>query len=197
MKNFLAPYFRNVCRRQLSSLMMEQGFSEDSTYKHVAGVVFTRKDVAIKVTYYPEDFPNYTPMVSVGKINNKGRQQFVGLWAIIPEDDEARNYSDLVFSSEIECERSIRLIAQRVINRFVYPLCDDQERLEQTLAEQEKSIMNAYVEGELTRKKQEAFKAFKAQNYRAAVNAFESIPLDKLSKLELIQLKYAMNHMNL
>lgn len=173
--------------------MMEHGFLKDSTHEQVPDVVFARNDIVIIVTYYPEDFPNYTPMISIGKNDPARHLRLLGLWSIIPEDDKDRDYRNLVFSSEIECERSIKQISH-VISRFAFPLCDDQERLEQALVEQEGSITEAYIEDKLSQRKEEAYKAFKARDYSAAVNAFESIPLVKLSKLEQEQLEYARNH---
>ena len=174
--------------------MNQRGFAETSLFER-SEVVFLRDDTFIEITYYPEDFPRYTPMVNVGKVDASGTRRLVGLWSVIPDNDEDRNYSRLVFSSKEEFRSLLEKLSNGAIARFALPLCDDPERLERVLSEQEESRKLEYEDSLLELRKEEASEAFRSGNYREVIRALDRVPRDKLSSLELKRFKYARDHL--
>jgi hypothetical protein len=99
-----ASYFENVCREVFDTYLLNIGFSEITADKY-GSVYYMDETFFLRIGYLAETFPDYSPELITGiltvppNFEKPEIRESVGFWKIIPDTDEASNYSLWSFSN--------------------------------------------------------------------------------------------------
>jgi len=181
-----ADYFEPVAREVFEKYMQGYGFGTGEA-DEVGCLTYRRGNVFLRVHYYVEESPNYSPMVSIGLTGaaqpHAGFDR-IGLWYALPADSELRDYELWIYSNADELRRVLTRIRDEVIEVYARPLWDNEKQLagwlkkrfEEDKAEREQEI--------LSHNKQQAERAFRSQDYRKAATLYGLMKDSDLSPVE-------------
>jgi len=189
-----AEYFEPVSRAVFDDYLKGHGFRHGQA-DQTGALTYRRDRTFLQVTYYVEDSPNYSPMVSLGRIRNAWlRPVFdsIGLWYAIPSDDtEARAYELWRFSDAEQLEGGLIRLRREVIEVYARPLWENPEQLAGLVRTRRGEIKAERQSEILKSKKSEAERAFRAADYRLAATLYGQMDEPSLSALE--RKRYALS----
>ena len=129
-------YFAAVCRNVLSSHLEEAGF-EEKKETVIGGVVYTRFDLFLEISYDTIDFPTYTAKAAIGfgeeVYNQMGGFNGVPMWYILEEGHPYRTKIHWTFQSESELTKVLEEINIEFIDATLKPLLLNREGLERVI----------------------------------------------------------------
>jgi hypothetical protein len=136
-ERLICPYFAAACRRVLGAYFEENGFAEKGL-NEVEGLMFSRFDVFIEVSYELDTAPNYAISMVVGlgdkKYDEGGHPCCVPYWHLLPRDRPEHRGEMIRFSSESELERLLAHFRDQFLEPYAKPLWLDTDRLEKAIA---------------------------------------------------------------
>lgn len=106
------------CRETLTAWLVKNGFGEiakvgPARVESLAGAV------CLALSYYVEEPPPRSLMVSIGLVGPDGSRRMAGLWSLLPDDDPAIEYPTWSFRSQDELKRTVNRVRDEVLTRFV------------------------------------------------------------------------------
>jgi hypothetical protein len=193
-----ADYFEPVAREVFDHYLRQHGFGNGEA-DETGSLTYHRGEVTLQVYYWVEDFPDYSPMVSLG-VDLKSplvlASDAIGLWYAVPPNAEERNYETWHFSNAEEMRSVFTRIRDEVVEVYARPLWDDPDRLASLIdrrAEEYDAERSAEV---VKRNKQDAERAFRAQDYEKAAKLYASINETDLSLAERKRHEIAKRHLS-
>lgn len=191
-----ADYFEPVARDVFEHYLRQHGFGEGEA-DEIGSLTFHRGEVVLRVYYWVEDRPNYSPMVSMRlDLKSPLAPAFdeIGLWYAVPANAEEHNYETWHFSNAEELRSVLSRIRDQVVDVYARPLWEDPDRLasliDRRFAEYEAERSNRVV----NQNKQDAERAFRAQDYEKAAKLYGAINEADLSLAERKRHEIAKRH---
>lgn len=136
-ERLICPYFAPVCRRVLGCYLEGNGFVEKGV-NEVEGLVFTRFDVFIEVSYELDTAPNYIVSMVLGigdkKYDEGGHPCCVPYWHLLPGERPERRGELIGFATESELEALLRRFRDEFLEPYARPLWLDTDSLEKAIA---------------------------------------------------------------
>lgn len=176
------PYFKDVCCDILAAFMARHGFTIQNNDKF-DGVIFKKESLVVQISYWPEDFPDYIPVVNICYTDGKNFSG-VGLWKAIPESADV-NYSSWQFRNEDELRASIIKLRDKVLAVYSPQLWQDNFNLKRIISESEAYLLQEEENRILNELKERATVAFKAGDYKEAISLYSKLPQTSLSQIDL------------
>ena len=193
-----SEYFESVARDVFDDYLRQHGFGEGEA-DETGCLTYHRSEVFLRVYYWVEDSPNYSPMVSVGvdlKSPLVPAVEQMGLWYAVPKDAEERNYETWTFSEPDELKLVLSRIRDEVVDVYARPLWEDPDRLA-VLIDRGNEEYKAERSNEIAdRNKQDAERAFRAHDYEKAAQLYGLINEADLSLAERKRHEIAKRHIS-
>jgi hypothetical protein len=198
------PFFERVCRDLFDDYMRQAGFTETDS-DEIGQVAYFRRSTAlgapwifVSFEYWPEDAPDYSPMVTVGFADRPVMGPAltltsIGLWYAIPEEAAAREYWSWPIRTVGQATENLLKIRE-VVDTYARPLWEDPARLAAHVAklEEESALQEAEEARErIAAKKRRAGRAFWDRNYREVLRLYEEIKEADLSEIDRKRIKIA------
>ncbi len=191
-------YFKPACGRVIEPYLSLFGFSrlafERDGEESTIVVAYSRENVLLTFSYWPEHFPNYCVMVDIGFIEGDAvpERSRIGLWCAIPDD---KRWST-VFRTEDELAIVLTRIRDDVLPSYARPLWDDPQQLTQLITRcyNEQEARGSSREAE--RKRQQAEMAFKAGNFGEVVSIYAALSSVDLTATDRKRLEIARRKIN-
>jgi hypothetical protein len=189
-----ATYFEQVCHEVFDDFLHEEGFIIKGI-NEAGGVIYVKDSIFIEITYYPEDAPDYSPMVGIGifKENRKGQSIMngVSLWTAILEAKPMWNYNLCHFTNKDGLHKCLVRLRDELLLEYRELLWNNPNRLKK-LIEKEEQEMRLLEAKELDEElRQEAEDAFRSANYEKAISLYTKVDVSKLSPSDLKRLQIA------
>jgi hypothetical protein len=127
-----AEYFEQVARDVFDHYLRSSGFGNGEA-DEAGCLTWHRREVFLRVHYYVEDSPNYSPMVTIGLTRTSRLVPAfdrIGLWYAIPPDVEVRDYGTWTFSNADEFRQVLTRIRDEVVDVYARSLWENQKKLE-------------------------------------------------------------------
>lgn len=189
-------YFEPLCRKVFDQYFMQRGFINSKADK--TGCAYFMNDIFLRVHYYLEDSPKFSPMVTIGFVkkqpNSSVESESIGLWYAVPETIEARNYESWIFSNVEELEKSLIRLRDEVVDiyaKFLWEHPLELRRLVDKLKEEVRKRYNAEI---MEKKKKDAESAFRNKNYQEALKIYDEIDVSYLSPAELKRIELSRKY---
>ena len=193
-----SDYFEPVAREVFDHYLRQHGFGKGEA-DEIGSLTFHRREVVLRVYYWVEDAPKYSPMVSIGlDLKSPLASAFgdIGLWYAVPPNAEEHNYETWHFSNADELRSALTRIRDEVVDVYARPLWENPDRLavlidrrfEEYKAEQSSRVTD--------QNKQEAERAFRAHDYEKAAHLYGSINEADLSMAERKRHEIAKRHIS-
>lgn len=170
--------FSTTINAVLGPDLRAQGF--DAGVPTPTGMEWSNGDAAVRVSYYPEELPSATVLVSVAPESNDEGHRWVGLWEILPPGTPPREYTTWTFDDD----ESLRRVLERlrpIIAEQGPRLWTDQGRMATLIATQEADAERRRHEDETESELAVARKLFDQGRYAEARDHFALIGTDLLS----------------
>lgn len=170
-------YFDRICIEVLGEFLGEHDFEIEDESE--LGVTWYRDDCFLELLYYPEDAPNFSPMVSVGlskyRADGMRVRDGLGLWKVIPDEHPGRNYSTWCFSNEVELRSVIERIRDNLIEPFVLPLILNKSRLSGLLDIQRREVEEEHAKAVQSQLLSDARASYSSGEFEAALGLFSRL----------------------
>lgn len=193
-KGCIAPYFEPTCAGVFDDFLSRYSFSRVREEK-VLGVLYRRDDVFLEITYWPEDYPRYFPLVGIGffEISTEGRvcRRGVSLWSMVPETAPERHEELSKFSNEMELRAILERIRETVVIKYGRPVWEHPARLREFMISKQKKETAMRVEMEIAALRREAKAAFDGGKYKDVIILYSKIPESALSAIDRKRLTVA------
>lgn len=129
-------FFTQICRRVLGNYLQQQGFLEKKTTA-IGGIVYTRFDVFLEVSYDAATCPDYSPSIVIGigdqTYDKEGRLAGVPMWYALSEGHPQRTRRYWTFKTEEELERVFTEIKEQFFETSAKQLWLNSDVLEKTI----------------------------------------------------------------
>lgn len=192
-----ADYFAPVAREVFDHYLGRHGFGNGEA-DETGSLTYHRGEVVLQVYYWVEDFPDYAPMVSLG-LDLKSQlvaSEAIGLWYAVPPNTEAHNYETWHFANAEEMRNVFSRIRDEVVEVYARPLWEDPDQLA-ILIDRRAAEYDAERSAEMVqRNKQDAERAFRAQDYAKAAQLYGAINEGDLSLAERKRHEIAKRHLS-
>jgi hypothetical protein len=197
-------FFESVCRDVFDDYMRQAGFTETDSGE-LGTVAYFRRSTAVwapwifvSFEYWPEDAPDYSPMVNVGFADRPVKDpaltlMSIGLWYAIPEDADAHSYSSWPIRTVQEATESLVKIRD-VVDTYARPLWEDPARLAgyvEKLQEEADRMEAEEARGRVEAKKRQAGRAFWGKNYREVLKIYQELDEADLSEIDRKRIEIA------
>jgi hypothetical protein len=198
------PFFESVCRDVFDDYMRQAGFTETDS-DELGTVAYFRRSTAVwapwifvSFEYWPEDAPDYSPMVNVGFADSPVLSPAltltsIGLWCAIPKETDALRYSSWpIRTVEAATESLVKI--RDVVDMYARPLWQDPAQLAAHVAKLDEESAREEAEEareRLAAKKERAGRAFWARNYREVLNIYQQLDEAHLSEIDRKRIKIA------
>jgi len=193
-----ADYFEPVAREVFDHYLRQHGFGNGEA-DEAGCLTYNRGEVFLRVHYYVEDSPNYSPMVSIG-LTRTSRLipafDRIGLWYAIPPDAEETNYGTWTFSNADEFRQVLSRIRDEVVDVYARPLWENSDRLLTLLDRRYEEVKAERTAEIVSRNKQEAERAFRAHDYKKAAQLYGLMKDSDLSMSERKRREIAKKHVH-
>jgi hypothetical protein len=193
-----SDYFEPVARDVFEHYLRQHGFGEGEA-DEIGCLTFHRRDVVLRVYYWVEDRPNYSPMVSMRlDLKSPLAPAFdeIGLWYAVPPSAEEHNYETWYFSNADELRSSLSRIRDQVVDVYARPLWEDPDRLASLIDRRFAEYKAERSADVVNRNKQDAERAFRAQDYEKAAQLYGSMNEADLSNAERKRHEIAKRHIS-
>ena len=193
-----SDYFEPVAREVFDEYLRQHGFGKGEA-DEIGCLTYRRSEVFLRVYYWVEDNPNYSPMVSVGldlRSPLVPAVEQIGLWYAVPEDAEQRNYETWLFSNREQLKTVLSRIRDEVVDVYGRPLWEDPDRLAVLIDRRNEEYKAERSNAIAARNKQDAERAFRAQDYAKAAQLYGAINEADLSLAERKRHEIAKRHIS-
>lgn len=193
-----SDYFEPVARDVFDHYMRANGFG-DGEADETGCLTYHRREVFLRVYYYVEDRPKYSPMVSMGlDLKSPLAPAFdqIGLWYAVPPNAVERNYETWTYSNADELKSVLSRIRDEVVEVYARPLWEDPDRLAILIDRRHQEYKAERSGAVVNKNKQEAERAFRAQDYEKAAKLYGSINEADLSMAERKRHEIAKKHLS-
>jgi hypothetical protein len=193
-----SDYFEPVARDVFDQYLRQHGFGKGEA-DETGCLTYHRSEVVLRVYYWVEDSPNYSPMVSVGldlKSPLAPAVEQIGVWYAVPANVEERNYETWTFSNADELKAVLGRIRVEVVDVYARPLWEDPDRLAVLIDRRNEEYKAERSSAIADRNKQDAERAFRAQDYEKAAKLYGSINHADLSLAERKRHEIAKRHIS-
>ena len=191
-----ADYFEPIAREVFDDYLRRHGFGNGEA-NEVGCLTWHRGEVFLRVHYYVEDAPNYSPMVTIGLTRTSSlipAFDRIGLWYAIPPGAEVRDYGAWTFSNADQFRQVLSRIRDEVVEVYARPLWEDPDRL-LTLIDNRYAEVKAERTTEIVNQnKQEAERAFRAHDYEKAARLYGLMKDSDLTMAERKRHEIARKH---
>jgi hypothetical protein len=202
--DFSIPFFEPVCRAVFDDYMRQAGFTETDS-DEIGTVAYFRTSSAVGVPwifvsfeYWPEDAPDYSPMINIGFAERPGLDPAltltsIGLWYAIPAEAPARSYPSWPLRTVGQATESLVKIRE-VVDTYARPLWEDTAQLAAFAAKLEEESARKEADEARERvaaKKRRAGRAFWGRNYRKVLNIYQALDEADLSEIDRKRIKIA------
>jgi hypothetical protein len=189
------PYFTPVCRSVLDGYMTRNEFGR-STVTDLGMLVYHREDIFLYFHYYIEENPNFSLMVNIGfnrfdAVLASIEAESIGLWVVIPEDEEAAEYPQWLFRNESELEHSVVRVRDDVMDIYAKPLWNNPPELSKKIKRFRTECAKTQTKEAVEIKRKEAETAFRYGKYEKAARLYSEIDPSTLSAVERKRLELA------
>jgi hypothetical protein len=121
-------YFEDVVRNVMDSYFAEYGFTYyDRTV--VGGIVYSREEVFVEISYEPESCPNYSPRILLGLGQSSGdsnwRKTALPMWFLIPSDRAESKFPFWSFRTKEDLVNVLNRIQAELLEQYAKPLLLD------------------------------------------------------------------------
>jgi hypothetical protein len=124
-------YFEPVSREVFDEYMRNRGFAPGEA-DDTGSLIYRRDDCFLRVHYYVEDRPRYSPMVSIGVLPATSLGipfERIGLWYAVPTGSDAKDYELWRFSDAVELKQVLTRIRDEVVEVYGRPLWENPDQL--------------------------------------------------------------------
>jgi len=174
-------YFHSVCDRILKPYLDLLSFRAIETEPDELGdtttAAYSNGEIVLRLSYGPEDFPNYCLMIGLGFQQERWplTDAGIGLWYAMPRDKREA----WPFRNKEELDRVLRRIRDTILPEYAEPLWNDPQILRQLInrfwSEESAKTESERVASERLR----AEAAFRSGNYADVVRIYRQVsPVD-------------------
>lgn len=191
-----ADYFEPVAREIFDDYLRSFGFGKVEA-DEVGCLTYHGREVFLRVHYYVEDSPNYSPMVTIGITRTSPlipAFNTIGLWYAIPVSAGVRNYATWTFSNAGELKQVLTRIRDEVVAVYARPLWENPDQLAALIDTRYEEVKAERASEIVNRNKQEAERAFKAHDYEKAARLYGLMKDSDLSNAERKRHEIAKKH---
>ncbi len=132
----ICPYFASACRRVLGRYLEENGFAEKGL-NEVEGLMFSRFDVFLELSYELDTAPNYAISMVLGvgdmKYDEGGHPCCIPYWHLLPSDRPEHRGEFIRFRTEPELEALLVRFRDQFLEPYAKPLWLDTDGLEKAV----------------------------------------------------------------
>jgi hypothetical protein len=179
-------YFEPVSREVFDEYMRNRGFAPGEA-DDTGSLIYRRDDCFLRVHYYVEDRPRYSPMVSIGVLPATSLGipfERIGLWYAVPTGSDAKDYELWRFSDAVELKQVLTRIRDEVVEVYGRPLWENPDQLARLINRRYEEAVAEREDEALKRKKAEAEQAFRSHDYRRAATLYSQMQESDLSSAE-------------
>lgn len=119
------PYFEAAVRSVMDSYFAEYGFKYCGRTP-IGGVVYTKNDVFVEISYEPETYPNYSPRILLGVGQGMDdlnwRVTAVPIWFLIPPDRAEAKFYFWSFRATDDLVTVLKRIQSELLDPYARPL---------------------------------------------------------------------------
>jgi hypothetical protein len=190
-----ADYFESVGREVFEEYLRGHGFAAGRA-DETGSLGYDRGDCRLRLHYYVEERPRYSPMVSIGLPGGAAsRLHEIGLWYAVPQGSGVRDYGLWLFSDAEELRRALTRIRDEVVEVYARPLWENPERLAGLIERREREYMAEQRAEASGRRRVEAEQAFKSHDYRRAAAIYGQMDESELSPAERKRYEMSKRHL--
>ncbi len=189
-----ADYFETVGGEVFEAYLRRHGF-EAGRADEIGSLSYDRGYCRLRLHYYVEERPRYSPMVSIGLPGGAAGLHEIGLWYAVPQGSEVRDYGLWRFSDPEELRRVLTRIRDEVVEVYARPLWENPERLAVLIESREREYVNEREAEASGRRKTEAEQAFKSHDYRTAAALYGQMNESELSPAERKRYEMSKRHL--
>jgi hypothetical protein len=164
------PDIAAAAQRIIGGYMHREGFEKvrgDRTQ-----VEFSKVGVLLRLSYYAEDAPPRGLNIGLGVQHDDGSTETLGLWALIPEGDEAIRYSLWKFTSDSELDETLVRVRDEVLQPFAASYWRDPSRLTLAVGQGVTRLEQRHETTLNSRCLENARRAFAAGEFQTAVDNY-------------------------
>lgn len=192
-----ADYFEPVGREVFEAYLRGHGF-EAGRADEIGSLSYARGDCRLRLHYYVEERPRYSPMVSIGLLGGAASRPAlheIGLWYAVPPGGEVRDYGLWLFSDPDELRRALTRIRDEVVEVYARPLWENPERLARLIERREREFIAERRAEASGQRRAEAEQAFKSQDYGKAAALYGQMDDSELSPAERKRYEMSKRHL--
>ncbi len=135
-ERLVCPFFAAACRRVLGDYLEGNGFAEKGP-NEVGGLMFSRFDVFLEISYELETSPNYALSMVLGigdkKYDEGGHPCCVPYWHLLPRDRREHRGESIRFTTEPELEALLVRFRDQFLEPYAKPLWLNLDALEKAI----------------------------------------------------------------
>ena len=186
------PYFEETCREALESYLLRKNFKEFSIVTPL-GICFINGDASLYLDYSLEDIPKYQVQIGVGVPGDGslGRESHLGLWALIPEGDLESHYWTWTWRDRSTLNSAIERIRDNIFPIYLDPILIDPSLIQKARERQSKATAALRDSKSAARKRLQAEKAFKDNDFLNAIKLYDKINEIDLTPADMQRVKIA------
>jgi len=147
-------------------------------------VVYNKSNIFLKISYWPEDSPNFILMFGIGFIKHEGDSityDEIGLWRVLPEDKERLMFQ---FSLKEELEMCIYRFLNEILEQYAKPLWDNPIKLKDMIKTYNDIRISDTEERIREMNRIKARQAYKSKEYEKAIELFDLVDEKYLNVVE-------------
>jgi hypothetical protein len=193
-----SDYFEPVAREVFDDYLRQHGFGKGEA-DETGCLTYHRREVVLRVYYWVEDNPNYSPMVSIGldlKSPLSPAVEQIGVWYAVPPNADERNYETWRFSNDDQLRDVLSRIRDRVVDVYARPLWEDPDLLARLIDQRNEEYVAERAAEVIDRKKQDAERAFRTKDYEKAAQLYGTMNQADLSTAERKRHEIAKRHIS-
>ncbi len=196
-------YFTNTVEEVFDDYFLKHGLYR-TEIKEKWAVTYILKNCFFCIDYEPDGGPMYSPYISIGplpRLTDDPAQNCVDVQDIVPESTELHQYNVLWrYSNADELKETLTRIRDEIIEVYVLPLLNKPNHLRNLLkARVDKMIIQFDKEVQEHNDSENrvlAEKNFRLKNYDLAIQYYEAIGWESLTKAEIKKLGFARKQIN-
>ncbi len=192
-----ADYFETIGGEVFEAYLRRHGFAAGRA-DEAGSLSYERGDCRLRIHYYVEERPRYSPMVSIGLLGGAALRPAlheIGLWYAVPQGSEARDYGLWLFSDPEELRRVLTRIRDEVVEVYARPLWENPELLARLIERRDREFTAERKAEASEKRKSEAEQAFKSHDYRTAVALSGQLDDSELSPAERKRFEMSKRHL--
>jgi hypothetical protein len=194
-----AEYFKNTCISIFSDLLNELGYTYYNN-KKIIGVRYVKENYFFEISYYPEDFPNYIPIITVGyyEDNSKfidGIRRATNIWNFIPITNQIDVACKNTFSNQHELEKLLIISMNQYVKIYLVPILKDTQLIKNQIDENDQENKKQDYLNNISILKQQAGKSLFARKYKDVLKTYSKIDPSELSANDKKRIELAIKYL--